>query len=83
MKKKCDACQSCGMPFESTEDIAKEHSDLCVYCVNSDGKPKTYNEVLEGCASYFSESQAITKEAALKFSRQMLAPLPRWKGQKD
>ncbi len=69
------SCQSCGMPMKD----AKPGEMYCHYCVDSKGKLKPYQEVLEGTTvGYFMGMQRMPRKEAENAAREHLAKMPAW-----
>lgn len=83
MKKKCESCNSCGMPLENKEDFAlgDPTSIYCQYCVDEKGTLLPYETLVQSNAHYYKESQGITEQAALKMAKDVLASMPAWKNE--
>jgi len=75
-------CNACGMPLEKKEDFAlgDENSDFCVYCTNSDGSVKSYEELFEGAVQFFMKQLDNDRKVAEKFTRKAVSQLPYWQG---
>lgn len=68
-------CQSCSMPMKD----ARPGAMYCDYCLDEQGKLKSYETVLEGCISgYFIPMQKMSRPDAEKAAREMLARQPAW-----
>ena len=68
-------CQSCSMPMTDAEPGAM----YCAYCVDEQGKLKSYETILEGCISgYFIPMQKMSRPDAEKAAREMLKQQPAW-----
>jgi Putative zinc ribbon domain len=82
MDTKCDACGSCGMPFEKPEDhaLADINNNFCRHCADDNGKLRPYDAVLESNVEYYIESQGLNREAAAKMAKEFLSQMPAWKG---
>jgi hypothetical protein len=59
--------------------VGYEERDLCQSCINPNGVPKSYEEVLSGMAKYFVESKSVHPKAARDYARQTIEKLPYWK----
>lgn len=83
MKKRCESCNSCGMPLENDADFAlgDPHSSFCKYCVDQKGALLPYDTVVKSNAHYYKESQGISDEAATKMAKDLLKTMPAWRGQ--
>lgn len=81
MKKKCESCNSCGMPLENKADFAlgDPTSIYCKYCVDKTGNLLPYDTIVKNNAHYYKESQGLTDEAATKMAKDLLVTLPAWK----
>lgn len=81
MNKRCESCNSCGMPLEKPEDYALGdiQTKYCVYCTDSKGHLKTFDEILEGMTTFLMSSQGLAKEAAHRMAQEVLETLPAWK----
>ena len=55
--KRCESCNSCGMPLKSAEDFAlcDETANLCRYCVDKAGKLLPYDTILKSNADYYKK----------------------------
>jgi len=76
-------CISCGMPLENKEDIAVKTNDgpACKFCVDSENKIKSCEEIFEGGVKFFSSSvPGVNKELAERVTRKNMNRLPYWKG---
>ena len=79
--KRCESCNSCGMPLNAAEDFAMgdETSTFCRYCVDKQGKLLPYETILKSNASYYQKSQGISESAAVQMARDLLVSMPAWK----
>ena len=84
MADKCPACGSCGMPMEKPEDFALGDMTrpYCCYCTDARGELLPYERVLEINASFYVESQGVTRAAAIEMARAMLADKPAWRSRR-
>ena len=73
-------CESCGMPMASPGDFGggNPENKYCVHCTHADGSLKSYDEALEGMASFLIESQKMDREAAESIARDFMARMPAW-----
>jgi uncharacterized glyoxalase superfamily protein PhnB len=73
-------CMSCGMPMVKTEDFGgSDPNNLhCLYCTNPDGSLKTYDEILEGMASFLVATQNIDRETAQAKAKEQMSNMPTW-----
>lgn len=78
--KKCEACTSCGMPFNGPSDHALKNVSIpyCTHCTREDGTLKSYEEVLEGTKGYFIHSQGLDPQAAYRMAETLLKKQPAW-----
>ncbi len=68
-------CQSCSMPMTD----AKPGAMYCAYCVDEQGKLRSYETILEGCISgYFIPMQKLSRPDAEKAARELLKKQPAW-----
>lgn len=84
MDTRCPTCNSCGMPLEKPEDFGSHQGGEthCVYCVNTDGTLKSYEEVLQGTVEHLVQFQGLDHKAAEKMAIDMLQNLPAWKSRR-
>ena len=82
MIDKCASCASCGFPLEKPSDFAKGDptSVYCAGCVDSDGRLRSYEEVLEMNARFFERNQGFDRSAARSMAIALMADLPAWNG---
>ncbi len=82
MKEKCEACGSCGMPFEKPEDhaLADINNNYCRHCADDKGKLLPYDAVLKSNIEFYIESQGLNRDAASHLAKEFLAKMPAWKG---
>lgn len=75
-------CGSCGMPMKKGEDFGggKMDNAYCVHCCDSEGKLKSYDEVLEGMTRFAVKMMGVSEEEALKTARENMAKMPAWEG---
>lgn len=81
-------CASCGMPMQKDEDHGGNDAsnDWCVHCCHEDGSHKSYNEVLNGMATFMLSdacSQAGMEksenmEEALIRAKKYMQSMPGW-----
>ncbi len=81
MKKKCESCNSCGMPLENQKDFAlgDTNSIYCKYCVDKKGELLPYDTIVKNNVHYYKESQGLTDDAAKKMTLDLLKTMPAWK----
>lgn len=74
-------CVSCGMPMAKSGDypLGDETKDYCVHCARADGTLQSYDERLEGLASFMVRTQGLDAEAARSAARTAMAKLPAWR----
>lgn len=74
-------CESCGMPMDSKSTSSYDNR-YCVYCIDEKtGFLKPRQDVREGSIKAVIESMGKNRTDAEKFVDQMMANLPRWKGE--
>lgn len=80
----CPSCYSCGMPLERPIDHALGDINInyCIYCADSKGMLKPFEEVLKGMAHHLAHSQGMDEGAARKAAENVLLNQPAWKGGK-
>jgi len=73
-------CMSCGMPMTKPEEFGGGNAAnvYCVYCSNPDGSLKSYDEVLQGMATFMVTSQNMDQETAGKAAKEYMAKMPAW-----
>ncbi|MFC1992593.1 VOC family protein [Chloroflexota bacterium] len=76
------SCLSCGMPMAKLEEFGGGNpSNLyCIHCSNQDGSLKSYDEVLNGMASFMMTTQNMDKETAERAAKEYMAKIPVWSG---
>lgn len=76
-------CESCGMPMRNQEDFGGGRLDnhYCVYCTDSDGNLKPYEEVLQNMKAFAIKTMGISETEALKMAQEGMSKLPAWKDQ--
>lgn len=81
--KRCESCNSCGMPLVNDEDFAlgDTGAEFCKYCVDEKGKLLPFEKIFEANKGYFQESQGLTDAAAAKMTNDLLKKMPAWKQQ--
>jgi hypothetical protein len=82
MNEKCASCASCGFPLHEPSDFASGDplSIYCAGCVDSEGRLKSYEEVLAMNARWLEENQGLDASAARRMAVALMAELPAWKG---
>ena len=73
-------CESCGMPMRQVKEYGGGNpaSKYCVYCTDSKGTLKTYDEVLQGMKAFIMQSMGQTEEQALKTAKENMGKMPAW-----
>ena len=73
-------CESCGMPMREAKEFAggKTDSKYCIYCTDSSGQLKSYDEVLQGMKSFVMQTMGQTEEQALKTAKENMGKMPAW-----
>ena len=73
-------CESCGMPMMSPEHFGggDEENRYCVHCCTSNGRLKSYEEVLEGMVGLMMNNRGLDKAAAAEAAREYLSTMPAW-----
>jgi hypothetical protein len=74
-------CISCSMPLEKEEDVKAqtEKGPICEYCLGTDGKVKSCEEVFEDGVQFFMNSvPGVDRELAEKVTRKNMRQLPQW-----
>ena len=81
MGKNCNSCGSCGMPLTQPEDFALGdiNSNFCKFCVDHKGNLLPFDDILQGTAKFYVDSQGINLESATQMAREMLLEMPVWK----
>ena len=70
-------CHSCGMPLSAPE--ARGPSDkYCVWCTDSEGLLKSWEEAVSGLAQYLDSWQHVGNEEARKRAVRYLTSMPAW-----
>ena len=70
-------CQSCGMPLSASD--ARGISDkYCVYCTDSEGKLKSWDDAVSGLAQHLDSWQKVGNEEARKRAIRYLTSMPAW-----
>ena len=75
-------CMSCGMPMTNPEDFGGGDPDniYCVYCSNTNGSLKSYNEVFEGMVNFMMTSQKMDRNDAESAAKEHMSKMPAWGG---
>lgn len=81
MDKSCLSCGSCGMALKQPKDFAlgDTSSSYCSHCTDKTGKLLPFNQILDGTAKFYVDSQGINLEAATQMAKEMLLEMPAWK----
>lgn len=82
MNNKCASCTSCGIPLEHPSDFAlgDSTSPYCAQCVDTEGRLRSYDEILAMNARYYEQNQGLDPDAARSMAIALMADLPAWKG---
>lgn len=70
-------CQSCGMPM-SAADTQGASEMYCVYCSDSEGNLKSWEEAIAGLATFLDSWQKVGPEEARKRAIRYLTAMPAW-----
>ncbi|MBN1366077.1 MAG: hypothetical protein JW976_14835 [Syntrophaceae bacterium] len=73
-------CESCGMPMREAKEYGGGNpaNKYCVYCTDSKGKLKPYDEVLQGMKAFIMQTMGQTEEQALKTAKANMRKMPAW-----
>ena len=73
-------CDSCGMPMMGPEQCGGGNAEnkYCVHCCNSDGRLKSYEDVLEGMVGLMINNRGMDRAAAASAASEYLATMPAW-----
>jgi hypothetical protein len=73
-------CESCGMPMRKPEEFGGGKTDnrYCVYCCDSDGNLKSYDDMVKGMTQFMMKTQGISEEQAEIATKEHLAKMPAW-----
>jgi len=76
------ACMSCGMPMTKLDDFGGGNPERLywVYCSNSDGSLKSYEQVFEGMVNFMMMSQKVDRETAESSVKERMSNMPAWSG---
>jgi hypothetical protein len=68
------------MPMKSSSDHGGGDTEntYCVYCCQSDGSLKDYNEVHEGMVNLFMKTRKLDRNSAEQAARDYMASMPAW-----
>ncbi len=77
-------CESCGMPMRAKEEFGggKTDNKYCVHCCDNKGNLKSYDDMVDGMAQFMMRTQGISKEQAIKATKEHLAKMPAWSNYK-
>ena len=78
--KKVHICKSCGRVMEKPEDFAGEivGAEFCSNCVDKDGFPKRYSEIIKNLKSKFIAELSVSEQEAEKMALENVAAIPFW-----
>ena len=84
MEKSCVSCGSCGMPLTKSEDfsLGNTASEYCKFCVDEKGHLLPFENILQGTAKFYVDSQGLNLDAATQMAKEMLLEMPAWKKEK-
>ena len=73
-------CMSCGMPMTKPEDFGggNESNISCVYCSNTDGSLKNYDEVFQGMVGFMLTSQGMDRATTESAAKEYMSKMPAW-----
>ncbi len=73
-------CESCGMPMLSPEQYGGGNAEnrYCLHCCNSDGRLKSYEDILEGMVGMMMNNRGMDRPAAETAAGEYLATMPAW-----
>ena len=74
-------CESCGMPMRSIEDFggANPESNYCKYCVDENGKLKSFKIKFEETIHFIISRMNVDKTIAEQIAKDQMSKLPAWK----
>lgn len=74
-------CESCGMPMTKPEDFGggKTDNPYCVHCTYSDGRLKSYDDLLAGMTQFIMSRMDLHEAEARTMAVENLAKMPAWR----
>ncbi|UCH36218.1 MAG: hypothetical protein JSV65_07655 [Armatimonadota bacterium] len=75
-----DACQSCGMPMETSQMHGGGVKDnpYCVYCTDAHGRLKPREDVREGMIQFYMDTLGKSREEAEHVVDAAMSEMPAW-----
>lgn len=70
-------CHSCGIPL-SVPDARGASDKYCVYCTDSEGNLKSWDDAVSGLAQHLDSWQKVGNEEARKRAIRYLTSMPAW-----
>lgn len=74
------SCESCGMPMDKKEMFGggREDNHYCVYCSDTEGNLKSYDEVLTGMKNFVIKTMGLSEAEAEKTAKENMGKMPAW-----